>query len=172
METRVLVQTLETLTDTTASPSEGAGQIWEQFAYRHPPSPHLACEFCKKKNPSIRYPHGAVTPPFCPSSPPFVTSVCFSPPSPPIDAQEVPPPSMPALGIRRPPTATPAPPVSISISGAALRSPTAPPPSDCPTAPPPSDCPTAPPPWTRRPILRAAECILFKFQFLKARQIA
>ena len=54
----------------------------------------------------------------------------------------VPPPSMPALGIRRPPATTPAPPVSISISGAALRSP---------TAPPPSDSTTAPLPWTRRP---------------------
>ena len=91
METKVPVQTLETPTETTGFPSEGAGQIWEQFAFRRPPSPHLACEFCKNIPPSAT-PTAPSAPPFRPSSPPFVTSVCFSPPSPPIDAQEVLPP--------------------------------------------------------------------------------
>ena len=94
METRVFVQTLETPTETTGFPSEGAGQIWEQFAFRRPPSPHLACEFCKNIPPSAT-PTAPSAPPFRPSSPPFVTSVWFSPPSPPSMPRRSPP-SMPA----------------------------------------------------------------------------
>ena len=115
METRVFVQTLETPTETTGFPSEGAGQIWEQFAFRRPPSPHLACEFCKNIPPSAT-PTAPSAPPFRPSSPPFVTSVCFSPPSPPIDAQEVLPPPPVDAGLqqqhqrRRSPSPSAAPP--------------------------------------------------------------
>ena len=45
METRILVQTLETPTETTGSPSEGTGQICGTFSLRRPPSPHRCLVF-------------------------------------------------------------------------------------------------------------------------------
>jgi len=45
METRILVQTLETPTKTTGSPSEGTGQICGTFSLRRPPSPHRCLFF-------------------------------------------------------------------------------------------------------------------------------
>ena len=45
METRILVQTLETPTETTGSPSEGTGQICGTFSLRRPPSPHRCLFF-------------------------------------------------------------------------------------------------------------------------------
>ena len=45
METRIFVQTLETPTETTGSPSEGTGQICGTFSLRRPPSPHRCLVF-------------------------------------------------------------------------------------------------------------------------------
>ena len=45
METRIFVQTLETPTETTGSPSEGTGQICGTFSLRRPPSPHRCLFF-------------------------------------------------------------------------------------------------------------------------------
>ena len=53
METRVLVQTLETPTQSTGSPSEGTDQIWGLFSFRRPPLTPPGLRFCQKK-PSVR----------------------------------------------------------------------------------------------------------------------
>ena len=45
METKGLVQTLETPTEATGSPSEGTGQICGTFSLRRPPSPHRCLVF-------------------------------------------------------------------------------------------------------------------------------
>ena len=55
METRVLVQTLETPTETTGSSSEGTGHIWQIFQLgTRPLNPTWTAIFAKP--PSIRNP--------------------------------------------------------------------------------------------------------------------
>jgi len=53
METRVLMQTLETTTQATGSPSEGTDQIWGLFSFGRPPLTPPGLRFCQK-NPSVR----------------------------------------------------------------------------------------------------------------------
>ena len=53
METRVLVQTLETPTEATGSSSEGTGQIWQIFQLGARPSIPPGLRFSQKTPPSV-----------------------------------------------------------------------------------------------------------------------